>query len=390
MNTPRADTDDVVFVRWQNDWVAGYHGAVVRMLVAVAVLTGMQPAGEAAAVDPATYSVTIVARQCPTFKDIMANRERSNHQESLRDLGRNSVYAAGQPVSPDIEEPNNPKCTPLDGWRFQFGAAELGRQVAGLSTIGEPGRVTAPTTTVPLLDDQGKRTDRSLAGAITVRLDARETALAQRRALWIQGGTADDPLLHRSPVNADRKYGFGAFRCAIDQTFGDNKEWIGFPDGVRHIFCYYFTVNPVPADATIVVRKEITGRNTATFHFNGSVSYAPGGHFDLTVDRGRPAEKRFLRAVGTWNFTELPDPGYQPTGPPSCTSENGRSTFKISGQRVEVVLAAGDRILCVYRSERRGAGAFPTSMRVVVPVLATALLLIVLGVVALRRRRRAK
>lgn len=384
-------------VRWQNYWVADYRHAVVRMLLGVAALTCMQPAVDAAAADPAKNSVTIVARQCPSFNDIMANRDRGSYQESLRNLGPSSVYARSQPISPEIEELNNPNCSPLEGWRFQFGASKEGRRVQGLSTVGEPGRVTASTSTVPLLNDQGMPTNRSIAGAVTVHLDARETALARRGSLWIQGGTADDPLLFRSPINADRKDGFGAFRCAVDNTNGDNIESIGLPDGVRHVFCYYFAVSPAVASATIVVRKEITGSSSATFRFNGSVSYAPGGDFDLTVDRGHPAETRFVRAVGTWNFTELPDPAYQPTGPPSCTSENGGSTFIISGQRVEVMLAADDRVLCIYRNEhggyrneRGGAGAFATSMQVIVPILAIALLLTVLGVVVLRRRRRAK
>src|SRR5262245_36434653 len=64
------------------------------------------------------YKVTFVARQCPNYPDIMANRWRYSRQESLARLGKDSVYAAGQPVDPSIEGPNDPQCTPLYNWRF--------------------------------------------------------------------------------------------------------------------------------------------------------------------------------------------------------------------------------------------------------------------------------
>ena len=51
----------------------------------------------------------------------MGNRARNDLHESLRDLGKDSVYVSGQPVDPSIEEPNHPDCTPLTGWQFQFG-----------------------------------------------------------------------------------------------------------------------------------------------------------------------------------------------------------------------------------------------------------------------------
>ena len=41
------------------------------------------------------YFVTIAARQCPTYEDITANRARNNIQESLKDLGPDTPYAAG-------------------------------------------------------------------------------------------------------------------------------------------------------------------------------------------------------------------------------------------------------------------------------------------------------
>ena len=70
----------------------------------------------AATVNP--YQVTFVARECPNYTDIMANLARNNIQESQQDLGPDSVYRSGQPISPSLEAANDPDCTPLDGWQF--------------------------------------------------------------------------------------------------------------------------------------------------------------------------------------------------------------------------------------------------------------------------------
>ena len=71
----------------------------------------------------ASFKITLVARQCPTYQDVMANRARNDIQESLRDLGKNTVYRqdGSQPISPTVEEANNPRCTPITGWEFKFG-----------------------------------------------------------------------------------------------------------------------------------------------------------------------------------------------------------------------------------------------------------------------------
>ena len=100
------------------------------------------------------YQVTFVARQCPAYSDIMANLARNNIQESQQDLGPDSVYQSGQPISPSIEAANDPDCTPLVGWQFTFGNGING-QTPGthLSRVSNP--VSPPVTvqpSVPLLD----------------------------------------------------------------------------------------------------------------------------------------------------------------------------------------------------------------------------------------------
>jgi hypothetical protein len=63
-----------------------------------------------------TYQVTFVARQCPNYTDIMANRARNNIQESLRDLGKNTLYQDQQPIDPSIEASNNPIIRTAHRW----------------------------------------------------------------------------------------------------------------------------------------------------------------------------------------------------------------------------------------------------------------------------------
>ncbi|MFC6239237.1 hypothetical protein [Longivirga aurantiaca] len=57
---------------------------------------------------------------------------------------------------------------------------------------------------------------------------------------------------------------FGALRCAIDNLNGDNVERIGFPQGSRHVFCYYNAVTPPPDAGTIVVRKQLAAGSAGT------------------------------------------------------------------------------------------------------------------------------
>jgi hypothetical protein len=49
----------------------------------------------------AQTSVTIAARACPSYQAITANLARNDIQESLRDLGPDTLYRAGQPIDPD-------------------------------------------------------------------------------------------------------------------------------------------------------------------------------------------------------------------------------------------------------------------------------------------------
>jgi hypothetical protein len=92
---------------------------------------------------------------------------------------------------------------------------------------------------VPLLDHAGRATDGFVAGATTIELTkAQAKRAATASSLWIQGGTPSDPILNGQYPD---QFGFGALRCSIDNLNGDNVEWIAYPQGTEHAFCYAST-----------------------------------------------------------------------------------------------------------------------------------------------------
>jgi hypothetical protein len=71
---------------------------------------------------------------------------------------------------------------------------------------------------------------------VTVALtDEQAQRAAQSQSLWLQGGAVDDPVLDQL---YPQTYGFGALRCADDNLNGDNVEFLAYPQGARHIFCF--------------------------------------------------------------------------------------------------------------------------------------------------------
>ena len=114
----------------------------VFAVLAVAAL-GVPGVAAAQAVSPLT--VTIAARVCPTYEAVSANRARNNIQESLKDLGADTAYPAGQPIDPVHEDASQPDCRPLPNWRFTLGTGILERAVSG--PWGSLSIVTGPFAT---------------------------------------------------------------------------------------------------------------------------------------------------------------------------------------------------------------------------------------------------
>jgi len=360
-------------------------GVVLVALAPVVALLSLAlgPGAPAQAASSDSYLVTFVARQCPAYQDITANLARNNIQESLQDLGADTAYTAGQPIAPAVETPNQPKCTALTGWKFTFGdginGTTPGTNLSRVSNPVSPGFTTQAS--VPLLDTNGNPTGSTIAGAVTTTLTASQVNQAAAHNLWVQGGTATDPL---GTATFGNRYAFGALRCAIDNLNGDNVEWVGFPTGQTHVFCYYYAVDQSPAPGTVTIAKVLTnpGVSDPAFPFVGTVSYNPGGTFEV----GAGQSVSFTRdSNADWNFQEQATPGYQFTSA-VCTSANGLSTFNGTAApvgtpvtfdtnvRITVDLAPADVATCTYTNSRNvvdltvlkqtlgGLGTFPVTV----------------------------
>ena len=299
--------------------------------------------------DLSGYTLTLVARWCPRYLDIMANGARNNLQESLRDLGIDSKYnmGGGDQVNPTVEAQFNPNCMPIPpgidgnskGWKFQIGNGIAGPKVNNLSTVSG-----APNKTLTTLATNGSNP----VGSVTIELTNSEKEQAQNHNLWVQGGTSGDPLNQQDFGNI---YGFGALRCAIDNLNGDNVEWVGFSNGVKSVYCYYYAVTPAPGYGTINVTKRVTNSDTTTtFPFHGSVSFNTvpvQGYFSVKANQ----TATFTRASGTpWQITE-DVPGGWKLDNYSCTSTNGKSTFtypQTPRGTSAIALADLDTVNCTY------------------------------------------
>ena len=306
-----------------------------------------------------TKLVTFVARVCPTYRDVMANLARNDIQESLKDLGPDSVYTPGQPIDPDVEAPRQPRCEPLPSWQLTLGTGIETRAVSGpwgsLSIVTNP--FSTPIVTqdeTNLLNDQGQPTGRQIAGATTITLSKAEADLAANSSsLWVQGGTPTDPILDKAYPG---QYGFAALRCAVDDLNGDNVEWIAYPAGASHVFCYAYYIQPPPTSGTIIVRKVVSNpaNATETFPFEGNITFNADHRFELHVANGAPASTAFFRAAtgpgdAPWGFTEDVPPGWSLTGI-DCASRNGTSTTTsdVASAKTTVTLGAGDTVTCTY------------------------------------------
>ncbi|MEZ5239962.1 MAG: hypothetical protein R2716_13775 [Microthrixaceae bacterium] len=306
---------------------------------------------------PQPYSVTLAARTCPTYGDIIANRNRNNLQESLEDLGPNTNYGPGQVVNPAQEAaPPQDNCSPLTGWNFQWGTGITGKSPAteNLSTVTGQNAIATTVASVPELDAAGNPTGRDLPGAVTYTLTPDQVDRASRGSLWIQGGTKALPL-------GDGSLSFGALRCATDNYNGDNVEYVRFPKDARHAYCFAYYVAQPPEPVSITVRKQLTPYSPGgtTFEFTGDTSFIPGGTFTLRPGTtGGSAEINFVRAADVaWTVAE--------TVPEGWTLESLECTEPASGRQVVVDgaaftanLAEGDAITCTYTNDK---GSEPTT-----------------------------
>ncbi len=307
--------------------------------------------GNARALVNPTYSVTIAARRCTTYLEVMANRARNNIMQSLQNVGANSNYASGAAVNPTNEaalSSGQQNCVPLPGWDMKLGTGIGGVNNGpwgSLSFVSNPYAGAIQTQpSVPLLNSAGAPTGSNLDGATTIQLTPAQVTLANQHKLWLQGGVPGAPL------NGNPTIAFGALRCAIDNYNGDNVEWIAFPTGAVHVFCYAIYVDIPPASATIIVRKSVTGPNPSNqvFNFGGDISYNPGGAFTLTSGQ----QISFVREANKpWTITEAASSPFTFAG---IVCDNGQTSPSIPS--IAVTALQGSTVICTFTN----AGPNPT------------------------------
>lgn len=307
-----------------------------------------------------TKLVTYAARVCNSYTDVTGNLARNNIMESLRDLGADTLYTSGEPISPSKEAAGQPNCRPLPNWVFTLGTGYATQASKGtwgaLSTVTGPyGTSIVTRNSVPLLDAQGKDTGQILPGAVTVALtEDQANRAAGTNSLWMQGGTITDPVLDQTYPG---QYGFAALRCAIDNLNGDNVEWIGFPSGTDHVFCYAYYVQPPPSSGTIIIKKVVDDPSATAaqaFTFSGNISYTSDHRFTLSASNGSPSQQTFFRGevkdgAAPWDVTEDVPDGWTLKSL-DCVSANGTSmsATDVATGKASITLAADDTVTCTY------------------------------------------
>ena len=323
------------------------------------------------------YKVTFVARQCPTYAAVMANKARNNIAEATSAVGVDSLYSGvnAGPVRPSVEDlagTGQNSCTPITNWKFATGTKIAGKDTGTFGALSKVG-ATAPASvqtfttqsSIPELDQFGTDTGRTISGAVTYNMTADDVANATARKYWVQGGAPGDPLSGQSS-----SLGFATLRCSIDNANADNVEFASFAATARHMFCYAYYVSNAPQSGNIYIRKYVPAGPNSKFSFGGDVSFTPGGKFSLNStnsvsSNGSAGEvATFIRAVGeAWTVTEdLPSSPYQfdtmwcyayAHGGNGSSLTTYSSTWNIdaANRKVVIVLAAGEDVGCVYQNK---------------------------------------
>jgi hypothetical protein len=337
--------------------VAGSIAATVTPAHAARTVVASVPRAYSYSKPQPGYTITFVARDCPSYSDVMANRARNNIMETLQDLGKDSVYTYDQAVDPSIEEPNDPNCKPLNGWQFEMGSDYT--KPGQLSNVtGSPLVISGDTkSNVPILNPDGTPSGQTLDGALIYKVSDQQLDLAGSSALWIQGGTVANPQLENRYGD---KYGFASLRCAVDNNNADNVEYVAYPSGYRNVFCYAYYVSPAPIPAEVTITKKIEGGSSGIsqgFTFDSNLSYDPSGTFGLAVNNGNPASEDFTRANSTalggpYSVKEQIPEGWKLDGI-TCSrtgSAATASTWTIDEAKASVAinLSGNDHVTCIY------------------------------------------
>ncbi|GIJ53553.1 hypothetical protein [Virgisporangium aurantiacum] len=312
-----------------------------RLAATVALVTvGLTvPVAPARAEDPepfarsaaTTYQVTLAARGCGSYAEVVANQVREDRGESPGRPGRDSPYKPGDPVDPLVEDQSG--CEPLAGITFTFGG---GREKKGaMSSVTAAG---APVTTLaetPLLDAVGRTGTGQLGGAVTVPLSETQMNLAGKRELWVQGGTPAAPV--------PNGFQFAVLRCAIDGRTGGNAQWIGYLPGTRHVFCFAYYVRNAAPTGTLAVKLRTTKAVGYAQRVPFTSNLSQSGSFQLTTDSSSAS---FVRLSGqTYRFRPVLPPGWR-LADVSCSAS--RQVVDVGTGQADITLIGGENASCSY------------------------------------------
>jgi hypothetical protein len=303
------------------------------------LLVLLGPVGPAWAEDPepfarsaaTTYQVTFVARACGSYADVMANQVRDDAAESPGRPGLDSTYKPGQAVDPEVEDRAN--CQPMPGVAFTLGA---GREKKGaLSSVTGPVPPVTTAAEVPRLDPLGRASGGPIVGAVTATLTEDQANLAGKKQLWAQGGTAAAPV----PTG----HSFAVMRCGIDGRTGGNTQWIGFPTGARHVFCYAYYVRGATATGTLTVKLRTDRAVGYPQRVPFTSTLSQGGTFALTADT---SETSFVRLSGEAHRLQPQLPTGWRLADAACSASS--ATVDQATGLATVTLVAGENATCSY------------------------------------------
>jgi hypothetical protein len=300
----------------------------LTVLVAPARAEDPEPFARSAAT---TYQVTLAARACASYAEVVGNQVREDRGESPGRPGRDSSYKPGDPVDPVVEEQSG--CEPMAGINFTFGA---GREKKGaMSTVTSAG---APVTTLaetPLLDAVGRTGTGQLGGAVTASLSEVQMNLAGKRQLWVQGGTPGAPV----PDGLQ----FAVLRCAVDGRTGGNAQWIGYLPGTRHVFCFAYYVRGAAPTGTVAVKLRTTKAVGYAQRVPFASNLSQSGSFPMTTDSSSAS---FVRLSGeTYRLRPQLPPGWR-LADVSCSAS--RQVVDLGTGQVDVTLVGGENVTCSY------------------------------------------
>lgn len=308
-------------------------------VVGVVALALTAPASPARAEEPApfsrsaatTYQVTLAARACGSYAEVMGNQVAEDRGESPGRPGRDSTYRPGDPVDPVIEEQSG--CEPLTGINFTFGG---GREKKGaMSTVTAATPPVATLETTPLLDHAGRPGRGAVPGAVTASLTETQMNLAGKRQLWVQGGTPGAPV----PAGVQ----FATLRCALDGRTGGNVQWIGYLPGSRHVFCFAYYVRNAAPTGTIAVKLRTTKSVGYAQRIPFTSNLSQSGTFQLTADSSSAS---FVRLSGeTYRFAPQLPPGWR-LADVDCSAS--KQVVDLGTGRVDVTPVGGESVTCSY------------------------------------------